>query len=140
LNRPFDDLSDNTVRMEAEATLSIIDASEAGEWSLFSSDVLLDEILNITDVGRREKVLLLYSSANEHIDLTDEIIARAKSFERHGVTSYDALHIASAEAVGANVFLTTDRKLVNAARRAGIEMVVMNPLIWLTEALYGRES
>ncbi|GHV41815.1 hypothetical protein FACS189490_09450 [Clostridia bacterium] len=140
LNRPYDDLSDNAVRMEAEAVLSIIDVCETGEWTFCGSDVLLDEILNITGVERREKVLLLYDSAVEHIDLTDEIISQSKALECHGIKSYDALHVASAEAGGADVFLTTDRKLINAVKRAGVVLPVMNPLIWLTEVLYGRKS
>ena len=140
LNRPYDDLSDNIVRMESEAVLSIIDTCETGRWSFFGSDVLLDEILGMTDMDRREKVMLLYRSAAEHIGLTDRIIARAKSFERFNIKSYDALHLASAEAGGADVFLTTDRKLINAAQRADAGVTVKNPLKWLTEVLYDRES
>ncbi|GHU43319.1 hypothetical protein FACS1894111_08710 [Clostridia bacterium] len=140
LNRPFDDLTANDVRMEAEAVLTIIDICETGEWLFFSSDVLLDEILRITVADRCEKVCLLYSSAVVHIELTNEIVMRAKSLEQHGIKSYDALHIASAEVGGADVFLTTDRKLINAVKRAELGLLVMNPIIWLTEVLYGRKS
>ena len=140
LNRPYDDLTDNTVRMECEAVLSIIDICDTGQWSFFSSDVLLDEILGITNIDKQEKVMLLYNSASEHIGLTDRIVSRAKSLERFNIKSYDALHLASAKAGGADIFLTTDRKLINAAQIADIDIPVKNPLVWLTEVLYDRES
>ena len=75
LNRPYDDLSDNTVCMECEAVLAIIDICEAGKWSFFSNDVLLDEILGMTNMDKQEKVMLLYNSAASHISLTDDIVA-----------------------------------------------------------------
>ena len=140
LNRPFDDLTDNTVRMECEAILSIIDNCRNDDWLYFSSDVLLDEILETTDNGRREKVLLLYHSASEHIGFTEAIFSRAKEFERYNIKSYDALHVASAEAAQADVFLTTDHRLINSAKKAGICIPVQNPLIWLVEVFYDRKS
>jgi predicted nucleic acid-binding protein len=125
--------------MECEAILSIIDVCDTGHWMFFSSDILYDEILAMTDMDKREKVLLLYASAGSHIDLTEEIAARANELSRLGIKSYDALHIASAESAGADVFLTTDRRLINAARRLNVTMLVQNPLIWITEVLYDRE-
>ena len=87
LNRPYDDLTDNTVRMECEAILSIIDNCRASDWLYFSSDVLLDEILEITDSNRREKVMLLYHAAAEHIGFTESIFARAKEVEQFNIKS-----------------------------------------------------
>ncbi len=139
LNRPFDDLRDNAVRMEAEAVLSIVDCCESGEWSFVSSDALLDEILEMPNADRREKVLLLYRSAVSHVDLTGAVISRAKELELFGIKSYDALHLASAEAGGADVLLTTDRGFINAAKRSDSNVPVQNPLVWLAEALYDPE-
>ena len=140
LNRPFDDLSDNAVRMEAEAVLAIIDNCESCEWEYYSSDVLLDEILEMPNADKREKVLTLYRSANSHIDLTDAILRRAKALEKWGIKSYDALHLAGAEAGGADVLLTTDKKFMNAAKRSDTAVPVRNPLVWFAEVLYDTES
>lgn len=140
LNRPFDDLSDNAVRMEYEAIISIIDNCGTSDWLYFSSDVILDEILQITDDFRREKVMLFYYAATEHIAFSEVIFSRAKELEQGGVKSFDALHVASAEAAAADVLLTTDRKLINAAKRIGTQIPVKNPLVWLAEVLYDRES
>jgi len=125
--------------MECEAILSIIDICGASDWSYFSSDVLLDEILETTDFKRREKVMMLYHTAKEHIGFTEAIFSRAKDLESFNIKSFDALHVASAESAKANVLLTTDRRLINAAKRAGTHIPVRNPLVWLSEVLYDRE-
>jgi predicted nucleic acid-binding protein len=138
LNRPYDDLSDDAVRMEAEAVMSIIDRCESGEWKFLASDVLLDEISMMFNLVRMQKVLMLYDSASRVIELTDEIMERAKDLEQFGIRSFDALHVASAELGGADVLLTTDRRLTNAASRADAKLKVQNPLKWLTEVFYER--
>ncbi|MDR2546306.1 MAG: PIN domain-containing protein [Lachnospiraceae bacterium] len=140
LNRPYDDLTNNTVRMECEAILSIIDTCRTSNWSYFSSDILLDEILVTTDNDKREKVMLLYNAAMEHISFTEAILRRAKELENFNVKSFDALHAASAEAAKADVLLTTDCNFINAAKRAKTHVPVKNPLVWLVEVLYDWES
>lgn len=135
-NRPYDDLRDDMVRMEAEAVIAIIAKCESGEWELCGSDVLLDEIDNATNLVKKQKVLLLFQAVARYMDLDDGIVNRAKEVEHSWVKPYDALHLASAEAANADVFLATDRKLITAAKRAGIQVKVENPLIWLTEVLY----
>jgi len=125
--------------MECEAILSIIDNCGTGDWSYFSSDVLLDEILETSDIDRREKVMLLYRAAAEHIGFTEAIFSRAKELEQFNIKSFDALHVACAEAAEADVLLTTDRKLINAAKRARTHVSIRNPLVWLAEVLYDRE-
>ena len=140
LCRPYDDLSSNVIHLEAEAILSVIDYCESGEWENFSSDVLYDEISGITNLYKRDKVLVLYHSATIHIDLTAGIVSRAKELEQYGLKSYDALHMASAEAGAADVLLTTDKGFINAARRSDSKIPVRNPLAWLAEVLYETES
>ena len=140
LNRPFDNLKTNTEHMECEAILSIIDNCGTEEWLYFSSDPLFDEILETPDQDKREKLMILYHSAAEHIGFTEEIFSRAKQLEQSNIKSYDALHLASAEAANANVLLTTNRRFINAAKRANSHIPVKNPLTWLAEVLYDRES
>lgn len=65
--------------------MAIIDRCERGEWGFYASDVLFDEIDNMPDLSRKQKVLILYRSATGHIDLTAEIISRAKELERFNV-------------------------------------------------------
>ena len=136
LNRPYDDLSTDMVQMEAEAIILIIDKCESGAWTLYTSDVLFDEIDNIPNFIKKRNVLMLYQSAKNHIDLTPEIVARARELETFNIKPYDALHLASAEIEHIDIFLTTDRKFLNAACRSDAKVRVMNPLIWITEVLY----
>ena len=116
--------------------MAIIDRCESGEWVFYTSDVLFDEIDNTPDLNRKQKVLILYRSAAGHIDLTAEIITRAKGLENFQVKAYDALHLASAEAEAVDIFLTTDRRLLNASVRSNTTIMVQNPLLWLTKELY----
>jgi len=139
LNRPYDDLGDCVIRMESEAILSIVDRCETGDWSFFSSDALDDELLNMENYFKRERVLLLYRLAGKHITLNKDISSRAIDLKLFGISSYDALHIASAELGGADIFLTTDYRLINAAKKAKVNIPVMNPLIWFSELLYDRK-
>ncbi len=78
LNRPYDDLQTNSIYLESEAVLAIIDICKTGDWLYFSSDILLDEIYEMSDKNKREKVMLLYNSAEEHILFTELIYLRAK--------------------------------------------------------------
>jgi len=67
-----------------------------------------------------------------------ENISRAKELHTANLKPFDALHIASAEYGKADVFLTTDKRLINAAKRVSIKVKVSNPAIWLMEVLYNE--
>ena len=72
-----------------------------------------------------------------NIELSDEIVVRAKEFQRTvNIKPFDALHLASAEYGGADILLTTDKKFVNRAKEADTNIKVSNPAIWLTEVLF----
>ncbi len=136
LNRPFDDQSSDKVRMESEAVLTIINRCEQSKWEYCKSDVLYDEINRTDDVFKMEKVLSLYDSATVYIELNEQIIARAKELIKASIKPFDSLHIASAEFGKADVFLTTDKKLINATKRTTLSVRVTNPVAWLIEVLY----
>lgn len=135
-NRPFDDLSQDIVRLECEAVLTIINNCEAGIWDIFESDVLEDEIDRMTNLIKKQKVLELYSSTSIYVEINNEIISRAKEFHSINIKPFDALHLASAEYGGADILLTTDKKFINRASQSNAKIKVSNPAIWLTEVLY----
>ncbi|MDR0648776.1 MAG: PIN domain-containing protein [Synergistaceae bacterium] len=122
--------------MESESVLAIIDRCEIGDWDFFGSDVLFDEMSMIADKVKKQKILLLCQSATLYVELTEEIVTRAKELEKHGIKPYDALHVASAEFGEADIFLTTDRRLLNATQRVDVKIKINNPLKWLMEVLY----
>ena len=62
---------------------------------------------------------------------------RGKEISALGLPAVDALHIACAESGGADVFLTTDDRLLRQATRlaAQLRVRVENPLTWIKELM-----
>jgi predicted nucleic acid-binding protein len=135
LNRPFDDLTQDRVYLEAEAVLSIIAHCEKQDWSLASSGALDYEISKIADAERQEQVGTLYSTAGERIKISEEAETRSAFFHGQGLKPFDSLHLALAESGECDVFLTTDDRLLRAAKRLDLKMQVANPVSWLMEVL-----
>ena len=133
LNRPFDDQSQDRIRLEAEAVLLILIRVQNEDWIWYSSDVVFDEIEQTPDSKRRERVMQLNAHASDVYRLSETDIARAKVLTSLGFSNMDALHIACAESCGAGVFLTTDDRLFRRAARLAeqLQVVVENPLHWL---------
>jgi predicted nucleic acid-binding protein len=132
-NRPFDDSSQNRVRLEAEAVLSILEMAESGELQIPGSDVIDDELSGMPDNERREKTESLLALTSSHIALTTSIEQRAADLQKQNITPLDALHLASAENAQADYFLTTDDDLLRKAKRAGLKVRVENPAKWLIQ-------
>jgi predicted nucleic acid-binding protein len=132
-NRPFDDQSQNRVRLEAEAVLSILEMAQADEIEIVSSDTIGDELSKMPDRERREKVELLLALASARMALTPAIEERAVELQTQNISSFDALHLASAESARSDYFLTTDDDLLRKAKRAGLKVKVENPAKWLIQ-------
>ncbi|MDE3068137.1 MAG: PIN domain-containing protein [Verrucomicrobiota bacterium] len=134
-NRPFDDQSQHRVRLEAEAVLSILEMSEAGELEVAGSDIIDGELSQMPDEERREKVELLLALASSHIALTPAIERRATGLQGLNFAPWDALHLAAAESARADCFLTTDDELLRKAnrRQANLKVKVENPAKWLIQ-------
>ena len=133
LGRPFDDLSQGRVYLEAEAVLSIVSQCESGEWILLSSGAIDYEIEQIPDSETKEKIHALYSSATEHHNVTQELASRAKEFQASNIGHFDSLHMAIAEDANVDVMLTTDDKLIKQALKTDVMIRVSNPVTWLME-------
>lgn len=136
LNRPFDNQQQERIRLEAEAILLILDHCQSGEWKLIASEAIDSETLQIPDVDRRQEVNLLATLASLSVSMTKEVESRAVELvNEYQFATYDALHIACAEAGNADIFLTTDDRLLRKAIRYGnmLRIRVENPLRWLLE-------
>lgn len=134
-NRPFDDHRQQRIRLEAEAVLLIMDRLGQGTWHWLGSTVLLAELAEHPRPNKRERVLALTRHIQEVALLTPADEARATVLENYGFHFVDALHLACAERLRADAFLTTDDRLLRRARRvAGIlQLEVANPVGWLLE-------
>jgi predicted nucleic acid-binding protein len=137
LNRPFDDQTQDRLRFESEAILMILHRCEIGKWELVTSEAIDAEISKIPNEERREKVAILVSLSKRVVLVDEEIEKRALFLRKKGFKPFDALHIACAEKGKADVFLTTDDKVLRQARRnKGILKVKMdNPTAWLAEVI-----
>lgn len=97
LNRPFDDQSQERIRLEAEAILLIWQRIRAGEWQFVSSDMVLDEVAQTSDPHRRERLQALLTFASDVVRIDGTVKQRAREFVAAGITASDALHVACAE-------------------------------------------
>lgn len=128
LNRPFDDLSSQRVRLEAEAVAALVAAVENGVVEWVGSDYLDFEVSQIPDPERKTRIRALMTAIDHQVRLSAAIVLRAKGLESLGLRGLDALHIAAAEAGGAGLLVTTDDRMVRrAARFADLRVQVVRP-------------
>jgi predicted nucleic acid-binding protein len=135
LNRPFDDHSQERIRLESEAVITILARSKT--LTLLTSDIVDLEISKIIDEDRKQKIMLLSSISKMNIVIDDEIIRRARELNKMRFRWFDAFHIACAEKGQADALLTTDDYLLKKAisYREFTKVRLENPLKWLMEEL-----
>jgi predicted nucleic acid-binding protein len=75
--------------------------------------------------------------ATKTIEVSGPIAERARKLQTVGYGAFDALHLACAEASGADVLLTTDDAFIRRASRGdgSPQVDVRNPLFWSREVL-----
>ncbi|GMO61895.1 MAG: hypothetical protein Ta2A_08260 [Treponemataceae bacterium] len=112
LNRPNDDQTQDKIRIESDAIISILFKCYYGSWKLTGSDALEYEIMKTPDLNRRNKTLDLYAIRKENITLNGNISGRAFEIQKYGLKSLDSLHFASAEYGKADALLTVDRDFI----------------------------
>lgn len=115
LNRPFDDQSQPRVRLETEAVSLVLEKLYQREWDWLGSEVLLYEVGQNPNSENRQRVRLMALQAHQVIEITEKVLQRAEELEEVGFGTYAAIHLASAEHGKADVFLTTDDKLLKLA-------------------------
>ena len=124
LNRLFDDQSQPRIWFETVSLILILTLIESGEctfiWSPFNE---LENVVN-PEEDRREWVSRCSQSATIRAPLAVEDQIRAKKLEAFGLKPLDALHLAYAERLEADVFLTCDDRLL---RRYSGSLKVLNP-------------
>lgn len=133
LNRPFDNQTQDKIRIESDAVLAILSKCMSEEWQLLSSEVIDIEIENTKDKWKKSKVYELYKLAKGKIMLNDKIVKRALEIQSFGLKSFDSLHVASAEYSKADIFLTTDKNLLHKTVKLKLDIKIANPLNWFME-------
>jgi len=137
LNRPFDDQSQERIRLESDAIESIFRLIQKGKCLWIVSDSVLREINANPDEESRNKVRALLRWADESIALSEATSRRAGDLIALGFGAMDALHVAFSESSGCIACLTTDDGLLKLGKRWIHELAVRveNPVTWLAEVV-----
>jgi predicted nucleic acid-binding protein len=137
LNRPFDDATQDRVRIESEAVLTILSRCQSRKWILLGSEVVDIEISKIRNVERRRKASFLSTISQSYIVVDEFVEERALRLSELKFKSFDALHIACAERARADVLLTTDDSLLQKALQQAdaLRVRLENPVTWLMEEI-----
>lgn len=117
--------------------MAILSRIENGEWDWVGSEVLTDEIEQMPDTQKLSRTKLLSGFIQENIEIGEKEERRAMELQSEGFQVFDALHIACAESAKADVFLSTDDRLLKLAKRNSkkLDVRVENPLVWVEEMI-----
>jgi len=142
LNRPFDDQTQDRIRLESEAVILILKRIWLGDLEWISSEAVDYEVGQTPDAERRHRVESLVRYADRSVPIKMPVVNRASELKEIGFGTYDALHLACAEHYNADAFLTTDDKLLRLAhgRSSKLKIKVYNPLIWLKEVIENEHN
>jgi predicted nucleic acid-binding protein len=129
-NRPYDNQSDITIRLESEAKLFIQEEIKDSRIDLVWSSVNSYENNDNPSPEKRERIAVWKDMAAEYCSLNESILKKALELQSYNLRAKDALHIAAAIYSQCRYFITTDRKILN-KKIDGI--AVVNPVTYLEE-------
>jgi predicted nucleic acid-binding protein len=130
-NRPFDDQTQPKIFLEAQAVAIILQMIETELFELVSSSVLEYENGRNPYPIKQEAMNRSLKTAQLRQEVNEPIQQRAEQLEHNGLKAIDALHVACAEAMGSDWFITCDKRLIN--RCSGLTMKVVNPVDFVLE-------
>ncbi len=135
LKRPFDDQSQPRIAVESAAVVAILAAAERGEFELLRSAAHYAENATDPDPERRAAVAAWLAAGPEPQAASETVRSRFAAFRAAGLGPMDALHLAWAVELGADVVLTTDDRFIGRAARAGdtVGPRVVNPAAFAQE-------
>nr|VFJ45417.1 MAG: hypothetical protein BECKDK2373C_GA0170839_101111 [Candidatus Kentron sp. DK] len=107
-NRPFDDQSSLTIRLETEAKLDIQEKIKSGIFALGWSYILDHENSANPSVERWMEIQAWKSIADSFVSETPEILANMHTLTGIGLKPLDSLHIACAVSLEYEYFLTVE--------------------------------
>lgn len=137
LNRPFDDQSQERVRLETEAIILLLSRLERKEWIWLGSQALEIEINKTPDVEQKSRLNRVVQFVDRTVEISEKELERARELQKVGFIGFDAVHLACAESGQADIFLTTDDRLLKLAKRLAkkLHVKVKNPLDWMKEKI-----
>lgn len=118
-NRPYDDQTQARIRLETEAKVLLQQKVKDAECDLVWSATLDFECSNNPYEEHRLAIQQWRPLAVMNVMADQSVVARALELAQHGLDHYDALHLASAIAGDADLFVTTDDRLIKKMRKVG---------------------
>ena len=129
LQRPLDSVTHTRIALEAEAVLGVLALCKAGRVELIASEVLEFEVGRNPNEVRREFAVQALSEARRFVRVTEDVEERARQLSGVGLRPLDALHLACAEASGADYFCTCDDLLLKKGKAIpGLGTRVVSPI------------
>lgn len=137
LNRPFDDQSQERIRLETEAIILLLARLERKEWTWLGSQALELEIDKTPDAEQQSRLRHVIEFVSLTLEIGENELERAHELQKLGFVGFDAVHLACAEIGKADVFLTTDDRLLRLSKRMAkrLRVKVDNPLDWMKERI-----
>lgn len=137
LNRPFDDQSQERIRLETEAIILLLARLERKEWTWLGSEALELEVDQTPDTEQQTRLRRIITFVSLTLKIGEKELERAGQLQKLGFAGFDAVHLACAEIGKADVFLTTDDRLLRLAKRRAkrLRVKVENPLDWMKERI-----
>ncbi len=131
-NRPYDDLNQFKVNIEAQAKMHIQKMITEKKLDLAYSYMSRYENSQNPFLIRRDAISDFFKNAIIYIDEenADIINEKAAKIMETGIKYKDAVHISCAIFAKADVFLSTDTRLL---KYKSDEIILMNPLIFVNE-------
>ncbi len=123
LKRPFDDQAHPRIRLETEAVLGLPGADAARVTFIRSVAHDLENDQNPL-AWRAERVRTWLGERSLLSPQGEALKARTAELMGNGTRSFDALHVARAEAAGVDIFVTCDDRLLAAAQRLASKIKV----------------
>ncbi len=131
-NRPFDDQSLLSVRLETEAKLGIQEQIKSGRFSLGWSYILDFENNANPFPEKRIEIQRWKDVADLFVNETQEILQKMNELTAIGLKSLDALHVACACSLQCQYFLTVDKGLLKRTKEYP-EIKIINPVNFIIE-------
>jgi len=131
-NRPFDDQSFLTVRLETEAKLGIQEKIKLGHLLLGWSYILDFENNANPFSERRVEIQRWKALADSSVNETEDILLKMNELTSVGLKPLDALHIACAVSSQCEYFLTVDKGILKKMTENS-EIKIINPVNFIIE-------
>ncbi|MDR0221742.1 MAG: hypothetical protein LBI54_10120, partial [Lachnospiraceae bacterium] len=112
--RPFDDLSQETIKAEADAKMQIQSLIINESLALYSSYMLFYEINEIPFTSNRQHILDFVTTYASHYiseNCLDKIEPLSIEIRGTGVRKKDSIHLACGIIADCDYFITTDKRL-----------------------------